>query len=271
MTAIQTKDITLDIGHFHLKDISCSIPAGKITAIVGPNGSGKSTILKLITQLTKQTSGQVYIHNKQANQYSLKKLSQTISMLPQSKEGLPDLTVKELVAYGRSPYKKLFEHRLTKEDEKIIDWALNLTDTKKYEHRLLHTLSGGERQRARIAMALAQSTDILILDEPTTFLDIAHQLDLMEMLQHINEHYRMTIIMVLHDLQQAAAYSHHLIAVKNGLIQAMGSPAAILNSQFLQDIYDIDAKVQFDGEFPIIIPNTKKLRRNRNGYSHKYE
>lgn len=261
MTAIQMKEIEFDMGNFHLKDISCSIPKGKITAIVGPNGSGKSTILKLITQLIKQTGGQMYIYNKLAHQYSLKKFSQTISMLPQSKDGLPGLTVKELVAYGRSPYKKLFEQRLTKHDEEIINMALELTGTKKYENRLLHTLSGGERQKARIAMALAQSTNILILDEPTTFLDIAHQFELMEMLQHINEKFRMTIVMVLHDLQQAAVYSHHMIAVKDGQIQATGSPASVLNSQFLKDIYDIDAKVQFDGEFPIIIPIKKKLRR----------
>lgn len=262
MTAIQTQDIELNMGHFHLRDISFSIPTGKITSIVGPNGSGKSTILKLITQLTKQTSGEIFIYNKHTKQYSLKRFSQTVSMLPQSKEGLPDLTVKELVAYGRSPYKKLFEHRLTKNDDEIINRAMEMTGTKKYEDRLVHTLSGGERQRARIAMALAQSTDILILDEPTTFLDIAHQFELMEMLRHINEKFQMTIVMVLHDLQQAAAYSHHLIAVKNGKIQAMGSPVSILSSQFLKDIYDIDAKVQFDEDFPIIIPKTTNLRRN---------
>ncbi|RST61629.1 ABC transporter ATP-binding protein [Siminovitchia terrae] len=262
MTAIQTKEMELDLGHFHLKDVSCSIPNGKITSIVGPNGSGKSTILKLITRLTKQTSGEIYIYDKQTNKYSLKKFSQTVSMLPQSKEGLPDLTVKELVAYGRSPYKKLFEHRLTQKDEEIINRALEMTGTKQYENRLIHTLSGGERQRARIAMALAQSTDILILDEPTTFLDIAHQFELMEMLRHINEIYQMTIVMVLHDLQQAAAYSHHLIAVKNGQIQAMGSPESVLDSKFLKDIYGLDADVQFDGYFPIIIPKIKNLRRN---------
>ncbi|GIN21838.1 MAG TPA: ABC transporter ATP-binding protein [Bacillus bacterium] len=262
MTAIQTKEIELGIGHFHLKDISCSIPTGKITSIVGPNGSGKSTILKLITRLTKQTSGEIFIHDKQANKYSLKKFSQTVSMLPQSKDGLPNLTVKELAAYGRSPYKKLFEHRLTKNDEEIINRAMEMTGMKKYEDRLIHTLSGGERQRARISMALAQSTDILILDEPTTFLDISHQFELLEMLKHINEKFQMTIVMVLHDLQQAAAYSHHLIAIKNGRVQAMGSPESILDSQFLKEIYGLDAKVQFDGEFPIIIPIMKNSRRN---------
>jgi iron complex transport system ATP-binding protein len=224
-----------------------------MTAIVGPNGSGKSTLLKIITQLLNADSGEVYVHGRQAKAYKTIEFAKTVSMLTQSKHSLPDMTVRELIGYGRSPYKRFFD-RMTTDDERIVDWAMEVTGTNRHEQRMFHTLSGGEQQKARIAMALAQETNIILLDEPTTFLDIANQLDVMEMLQKINREYNITIVMVLHDLQQAAKYCHYLIAMKNGKIVSTGEPKDIISARFLKDVYKIEAKVKFEDEYPIIVP-----------------
>ncbi|GCL71186.1 iron-dicitrate ABC transporter ATP-binding protein [Paenibacillus naphthalenovorans] len=253
MTAIQTNHMAFHAGAFRLHDISLSIPSECMTAIVGPNGSGKSTLLKLMSQLLLPDQGEIYIRGKQAKTYPAIALAKIVSMLTQSKHSLPDMTVRELVSYGRSPYKRLFD-RMTADDERIVDWAMEVTGTKRHEQRMFHTLSGGEQQKARIAMALAQKTSIILLDEPTTFLDIAHQLDVMEMLQKINREYRITIVMVLHDLQQAARYCHYMIAVKNGKIMTTGKPKDIINPAFLKEVYQIEAKVTFADEYLMIIP-----------------
>ncbi|TDF91735.1 ABC transporter ATP-binding protein [Paenibacillus piri] len=262
MTAIRTKHIELHVGAFHLNNISISIPRGKITAIVGPNGSGKSTLLKVISTLLHANKGEVVLHNKPITAYRPIELAQTVAMLTQSSQPPPDMTVRELISYGRSPHKRLFD-RMTAEDERHVEWALNVTGTKKHENRMIHTLSGGEQQKARIAMILAQQTNIILLDEPTTFLDIAHQLDVMEMLQKINQEYpAVTVVSVLHDLQQAANYCHHMIAMKSGAIHTAGAPKQILNPQLLKDVYNIEAKVTFEDDYPVIIP-IKTLEASR--------
>ncbi|WP_088834291.1 ABC transporter ATP-binding protein [Paenibacillus tyrfis] len=258
-SAIHTDHLEFHVGAFRLRDVTVSIPIGRLTAIVGPNGSGKSTLLKIIAQLLKADHGEVYVHNRQAKTYKSIEFAQTVAMLTQSKGQLPELTVRELVAYGRSPYKRMFD-RMAADDERIIDWALDLTGTAKAEQQMFHTLSGGEQQKVRIAMALAQKTNILLLDEPTTYLDLAHQLDVMEMLQRINQTYRLTIVMVLHDLQQAANYCDYLIAMKHGRVVRSGNPKAIISPQFLQDVYAIEAKVAFDDDYPVIIPIRKTCK-----------
>ncbi|MFB5764084.1 ABC transporter ATP-binding protein [Paenibacillus medicaginis] len=252
--ALIVKDISLHRQGFQLKRINADFPSGRITAIVGPNGSGKSTLLKTMTRLLGIHSGEILIHGKSAASFSPRQLAQHISMLPQTKDFLPDLTVRELVAYGRAPYKKLFQQRQTKEDHQAVEFALEAAGMGKLADRLFYTLSGGEQQRARIALTLAQGTDILLLDEPTTYLDIAHQFDILNMLQRINEQWGITIVMVLHDLQQAAAYSHHMIAMKRGVIAAAGSPQDLLTSAFLKEIYEIDAKITVIDGYPLIIP-----------------
>lgn len=253
MSAIETEHIHHQVSFFKLNDITVSIPLGQITAIVGPNGSGKSTLLKIITRLLKADQGHIYVNGLSTKEYKQSHFAKTISMLTQSKGSLPDLTVKELISYGRSPYKRIFD-RMSSEDKDVIDWAMEVTGTKRYENRMFHTLSGGEQQKARIAMALAQQTSIILLDEPTTFLDISHQLDVMEMLQKINREYRITVVMVLHDLQQAANYCHYMIAMKDGSIMALGNPKEVITPSFLNEVYRIVAKVTFEDEYPIIIP-----------------
>lgn len=155
-TAIDLKEIELEMGMFQLFDVTTAIPDGKMTAIIGPNGSGKSTLLKIITKLLDADKGKISVQGKETGAYSRADYARTISMLPQAKEMLPELTVRELVAYGRSPHKRMFKQRLTDEDQKIIDWAMRTMSIRRHDDRMFHTLSGGEQQKARIAMALAQ-------------------------------------------------------------------------------------------------------------------
>ncbi|MBS4207902.1 ABC transporter ATP-binding protein [Bacillus sp. FJAT-50079] len=264
MTAIQTERISLKVATFQLDQISLSIPNEKITSIVGPNGSGKSTLLKVISRLIAADDGTVYVHGKHTRDYKTKEFAKSLAMLPQSKGMLPNLSVRELISFGRSPHKHFLSNRLNEEDEKIIDEVMKMTNTEKHVDRLFYSLSGGEQQKVRIAMALAQKTNILLLDEPTTYLDIAHQYELMELLLQINEQYKMTIIMVLHDLQQAASYSDYMIAMKRGKVVDHGLPEQLLTENFLHKVYEINAQILFKEGFPIIIPQTtrKKARNN---------
>jgi len=254
MNAIETNELELEAGMFRLLPVTASIPKGKITAIVGPNGSGKSTLLKLVAGLQQADGGTVVINGKPAADISRSDFARTVSMLPQAREMLPELTVRELVAYGRAPHKRMFRLRLTAEDEQAIDWALKLVRIRSQEDRLVHTLSGGELQKALIAMVLTQKTDIVLLDEPTTYLDLAHQFDVMRTLAKINREYDVTVVMVLHDLQQAAAFSHHLIALKDGEVAAAGQPRDVITPRFLREVYNIEAKVNYDEVYPLIIP-----------------
>ncbi|MED4162854.1 ABC transporter ATP-binding protein [Halalkalibacterium halodurans] len=255
--AIITEQLGLQVDSFQLDHLEIAIPKGKITAIVGPNGSGKSTLLKIISRLLKQDVGDVRIEAMSTANMQPKDFAQKLAMMPQSKQALPNLTVEELIAYGRSPYQKWFQAKKSEEDQSIIEWAMTVTGTKKHANRMFHTLSGGEQQKVRIALALAQKTDILLLDEPTTYLDIAHQLDVMEMLEEINEKYSITVVMVLHELQQAAAYCDHLIAMKKGAVVAEGEPKQLLTSSFLKDVYQIEAKVIFEDHYPLIVPTKR--------------
>jgi len=254
MTAIETNELRLAAGSFRLADATLAVPAGQMTAIVGPNGSGKSTLLQLIAGLAAPDGGLVVVGGKPLAGYKRAELARTLTLLPQAGEPLPELTVRELVACGRSPYHGPFRQRLSAEDERAIDWALAEMNLRGYENRMAGTLSGGERQRALIAMALAQQTGIVLLDEPTTYLDIAHQWELMRVLTRLNRDHGLTIVMVLHDLQQAAAFCGHLIAVKDGTVVARGEPRAVVTPHFLKSVFDIEAKVRFDEAYPLIVP-----------------
>lgn len=262
MNAIDTDRISFKVDHFQLNDISLSIPAGQITSIVGPNGSGKSTFLKIVSKLLAANSGSILVQNMDAKKYKAKEFARTIAMLPQSKDALPNLTVRELVSFGRSPYQQFLSNRCSKEEnDYIIREAMELTKVVEYEDRLFYSLSGGEQQKVRLAMALAQKTDILLLDEPTTYLDIAHQFELMELMQEINETYHMTIIMVLHDLQQAATYSDYMIALKHGKLMEHGPPKELLTASFLKAVYEIDARIRIEDGMPFIIPIRKRSNK----------
>ncbi|MEK5162315.1 ABC transporter ATP-binding protein [Paenibacillus sp. FSL R5-0527] len=254
MTALETLEISASHGMFSLREVSVVFPKGKMTAIVGPNGSGKSTLLKTLSRLLRIHGGDIRMDGKPIRQYGSAEFARKLTMLPQSGAFLPNLTVRELVAYGRYPYKRLFRQRMNDEDRRIIEWAMSVTGTSGHADRLFHTLSGGEQQKVRIAMALAQKTDMLLLDEPTTYLDIARQLEILEHLKQINETFGITMVMVLHDLQQAARYCDYLIAMKQGAVVAKGPPQEVLTAAFFRGVYDIEARVKFEENELVVIP-----------------
>lgn len=228
-----------------IKDLSLNIHKGEVVSILGPNGCGKSTLLKTLSRVLKPMKGSILIENNPIHSIGTKNLSRKIAMLSQHNEAPAGITVKELVYYGRLPHKKWFETK-NKEDETIIDWALTHTGLKDYKDRLVSGLSGGERQRVWLAMALAQKPEVLLLDEPTTYLDISHQLELMELIRSINEKFNMTIIMVLHDLNQASEYSDRLVIMKKGEIKGDGSPCELINEQLLREIYNIQCDIDIN-------------------------
>ena len=228
-----------------VKDLNVEIPDRKITTIIGSNGCGKSTLLKAITRIISHQTGEVVLDGKSISSVNTKALAQKMAILPQSPESASGLTVGELVSYGRFPYQKGFG-RLTKKDYEVIDWALEVTGTIEFKYRPVDSLSGGQRQRVWIAMALAQETDIIFLDEPTTYLDMAHQLEVLELLQKLNIEQERTIVMVLHDLNQAARFADYMIAMKEGRIIKAGNCEEVITPDVLREVFQIDAIIGKD-------------------------
>ena len=228
-----------------VKDLNVEIPDRKITTIIGSNGCGKSTLLKAITRIISHQSGEVVLDGKSISSINTKALAQKMAILPQSPESASGLTVGELVSYGRFPYQNGFG-RLTKKDYEVIDWALEVTGTIEFKYRPVDSLSGGQRQRVWIAMALAQETEIIFLDEPTTYLDMAHQLEVLELLQKLNIEQERTIVMVLHDLNQAARFADYMIAMKEGQIIKAGNCEEVITPAVLRKVFQIDALIGRD-------------------------
>ncbi len=246
MNRLYTDHLNIGYGEeLIVKDLSVEIPDGKITTIIGSNGCGKSTLLKAITRIISHQSGKVVLDGKSITSDNTKVLAQKMAILPQSPESASGLTVGELVSYGRFPYQKGFG-RLTKKDYEVIDWALEVTGTIDYKFRPVDALSGGQRQRVWIAMALAQETEIIFLDEPTTYLDMAHQLEVLELLQKLNIEQGRTIVMVLHDLNQAARFADYMIALKDGRIVKAGSCEEVITPAVLRKVFHIDAQIGRD-------------------------
>ena len=228
-----------------VNDLNLEIPDGKVTSIIGPNGCGKSTLLKALSRILNVQTGEVLLDGKNLHSTSTKEIAKKIAILPQSPDVADGLTVGELVSYGRFPHQKGFG-RLSKQDKEEIEWALNVTGTHDFKYRAINDLSGGQRQRVWIAMALAQKTDIIFLDEPTTYLDISHQLEILELVQELNREQGCTIIMVLHDINQAIRFSDHLIAMKAGEIVAQGQTEEVLTNEILEEVFNIDAELSTD-------------------------
>ncbi|MEB2281671.1 ABC transporter ATP-binding protein [Lysinibacillus xylanilyticus] len=239
--------------NFRLDDINLKVKEGEVVSLIGPNGSGKSTLLRVISRLLKPNTGTVYLDERNIHEMKSKEVAKTLSMLPQMNSHQLDLTVRELVEFGRHPHSGR-KTVLSKEDIEIIDWAIEVTGLKHLQNRVLPSMSGGERQRAWIAMTVAQHPKVLLLDEPTTYLDIAHQLEVMELVKDLNHKYNMTVIMVLHDINQAAQNSERLIVLKKGKIHYDGSPHCVLCKEMFQSIFDIDAEIYIQGGKPIFTP-----------------
>lgn len=225
-----------------VKALDMHIPHGKITSIIGPNGCGKSTVLKAIGRILRPRSGHVYLSGEDIRKLSTKDVAKKMAILPQTPTAPSGLTVSELVAYGRFPHQRGFG-KLTPEDKKIVQWALSVTKLTEFEHREVDTLSGGQRQRVWIAMALAQQTELILLDEPTTYLDLAHQLEVLELLYDLNRRQGCTIAMVLHDLNLAARFSDYMVAIRSGSIIKHGAPDEVMTPTVLKDAFSIDAEI----------------------------
>lgn len=243
MSRLRTSELSLGYGNRQIvKQLSVEVPDGQITALVGANGSGKSTILKSMARILNPLQGGVYLDGKLIHRQPTKEIAKQLAILPQNPTSPEGLTVRELVSFGRYPHQKGFGN-LSAEDHRMIEWALTATGMGDFRDRSVDQLSGGQRQRAWIAMALAQGTEVLLLDEPTTFLDMAHQIEVMTLLEKLNREQHRTIIMVVHDLNHAARFAQHLIALKQGVVLYEGNPHEVMTSQMLQDVFGIDADV----------------------------
>lgn len=238
-----------------VEDLNLSIPSGMITALVGANGSGKSTILKTMSRILKPRKGSVFLDSKAIHQQSTKDVAKQLAILPQNPVAPDGLTVGELVGYGRFPHQKGFGTQ-TREDREIIRWAIQVTAMEDYFDRPVDQLSGGQRQRAWIAMALAQQTDILFLDEPTTFLDMGHQLEVLKLLQKLNREEGRTIVMVVHDLNHATRYAGHMVAIKSGKVVSQGTPTEVMTREVLRLVFGIEADIIADPRtgVPLCLP-----------------
>lgn len=226
-------------------DMTMGIPNGQVTSIIGSNGCGKSTLLKAIARMIPYQGGQVLLDSKAIHRQPTKLLAKKMAMLSQKMDVVEGLTVRELVCYGRFPHQRGLSG-LTEKDYEVVDWALTVTESLAYKDKDIDTLSGGQLQRVWIAMALAQETDIILLDEPTTYLDMAHQLEILALLKKLNVEQGRTIVMVLHDINQAARFSDHMIAMKEGQIIASGHVESVITKEVLKAVYHIEAIIGKD-------------------------
>lgn len=253
MNTIEAQNVCLGYGTKVIVDqLSLTIPQGQITTLIGPNGSGKSTLIRSIAHLLKPTTGVILLDHQNIQHIKSKAFAKKIAVLPQTNQSANDLTVDELVTFGRLPYRHPLSS-LSATDHEKIEWALTQASLQDLRERPLSTLSGGQRQRAWIAMAVAQDTETIILDEPTTYLDLTHQLEVMQLVQQLNQQAHRTIIMALNDLNHAARFSDQLIALKDGHVLAHGPVASVMTAANLKTIFNIDATlVDYQGT-PLIL------------------
>ena len=220
-------------------NLSLEIPEGKVTAIIGPNGCGKSTTLKALSRILPY-KGSVTFKGNEMCALSQREFAKSLAILTQSPQAPSDLTVNDLVEMGRFPHRG-FLGRGGKDDKEHVEWALAQTGVTAMRNRLLNTLSGGERQRAWIAMALAQRPEVLLLDEPTTYLDICHQLEIMQLIGRLNQELGLTVVMVVHDLNHAIMYADHVVVVKAGKLVTSGAPREIITADLLAEVFKVKA------------------------------
>jgi iron complex transport system ATP-binding protein len=244
-----------------ISDLTFDVPDGKVTSIIGPNGCGKSTLLRTLARLLKPTTGAVRLDGQPITSLSTRDVSQLMALLPQSPVAPEGLLVRDLVGRGRHPHQKWFS-QWSADDEQVVAAAMRMTDTHDLADRAIDQLSGGQRQRAWIAMTLAQDTDLVLLDEPTTFLDLAHQVEVLDLVTRLNRERGRTVAMVLHDLNLAARYSDVVVVMKDGAIVAQGDPVATLTGELLADVFGLEADVISDPRtgLPIVVPVSSAAR-----------
>lgn len=253
--AVQISDVHVTFGqHRVLRGVNGAIKKGSIVTFLGRNGCGKSTLLKIITGNLKPESGYVEITGKELNKFDSDEMARQVAFLPQVHEIPKDMTAEELVSCGRYPYQHWWTG-VSDRDREVIQGAMKKTNTLHLKDRLASSLSGGERQRVWIAMALAQEPQILILDEPTTYLDICHQLEVLELVSQLNKEENITIIMVLHDINQAIRYSSEIFVLDNGIIERQGVPIDVMTHETIASIFEVDADVEIRNGHPSISIN----------------
>lgn len=243
MSTLNTQNLTLSYEtSIILEALNLETPSGEITVLIGPNGCGKSTLLRGLARLLKPKGGAVLLDGTAIHTLPTRELAKQLSILPQSPTAPEGITVRELVSQGRYPHQSWLQ-QWSSADEAAVEKALTLTGLLELTERPVDTLSGGQRQRTWIAMTLAQETGTLLLDEPTTYLDLAHQIEVLELLAQLNTIEGRTIIMVLHDLNHAARYAHHLVAMRSGQIIAQGRPETVITEQVIRDVFDVESMV----------------------------
>ena len=225
-----------------VKDMDVRVEKGKITTIIGPNGSGKSTVLKALTRLLNYRRGAIYLDARILRDFSAKELARHIGVLPQFHSAPPDFRVKDLVSYGRMPYQRWYE-RCNDEDQEIIDWAMKATGVWNLREKSINECSGGESQRVWIATVLTQQPEILFLDEPTTYLDIAHQQEMMRLVKKLNRESGVGVVMVLHGLSHAMEVSDWVIIIKDGQKYDEGRPEDVITARMMREVYDVDCDI----------------------------
>lgn len=260
---IENLSLSYDSDIIIVHELNLHIQQGTITALVGPNGCGKSTLLRGLSRLLKPVNGNVHLDGRDIHAMKAKDLAKQLGILPQSPTAPEGLTVHELVAQGRYPHQNWFQ-QWSREDERIVEDALVTTNLTMLADRPVDTLSGGQRQRAWIAMALAQQTDVLLLDEPTTYLDLAYQMDVLDLLDDLNAQGR-TIVMVLHDLNQAARYADTIVALRGGQIVAQGIPEQVMTRENILQVFGLKAEVVSDPitGTPMCVPIGRRGQRRR--------
>ena len=259
---LRAEDVRLAYGdHVVIDGLDLDVVDGTVTAVIGPNGCGKSTLLRALGRLLKPTGGQVLLDGKRIDRTPTKEVAKVLGMLPQSPLAPEGLTVADLVARGRHPHQAGYR-QWSGDDEDAVATALEWTGIADLAERPVDELSGGQRQRAWISMALAQGTDLLLLDEPTTFLDLAHQVDVLDLVERLNREAGRTVVMVLHDLNLAARYAGRILAMRDGRIVADGPPADVLTADVLRAVFGLDAHVLTDpvAGTPLIVPIGRRDR-----------
>ncbi|MEX5717887.1 ABC transporter ATP-binding protein [Geodermatophilus maliterrae] len=243
-----------------VRDLDLRLTDGSFTAIVGPNGCGKSTLLRALGRLLRPRAGQVLLDGRSIARTPTREVARVLGLLPQTPVAPAGLTVADLVARGRHPHQSWLRQWST-EDQAVVAEALSWTDMTDLADRPVDELSGGQRQRAWISMALAQGTDLLLLDEPTTYLDLSHQIDVLELVAGLHAERGRTVVVVLHDLNLAARYAHRLVAMHDGVLVASGTPHEVLTEQLLADVFDLEARVVPDpvAGTPMVVP-VRRLR-----------
>ncbi|MEK4976712.1 ABC transporter ATP-binding protein [Bacillus sp. FSL K6-6540] len=263
MNTLEAKGLGLSYGgDFIFENLDLTVPIGKITVFIGSNGCGKSTLLRSMARLLKPQRGSVVLNGADIASLSTKDVARKLAILPQGPTAPEGLTVMQLVKQGRYPYQSWLR-QWSREDEEAVTAALESTGLTELADRTVDSLSGGQRQRAWIAMTLAQETPLILLDEPTTYLDLTHQIEVLDLLYDLNAKEQRTIVMVLHDINLACRYADHIVAIRDGSIKAEGKPGDIINSDLMQTVFQLPCEIIQDPLYgtPMCVPRGKGKRR----------